>query len=478
MAIGGGYALQHEAASKLPPLTLRRPLHSLGLLARHRRWAVGFLLGVAGWVLYVVALRLAPLSLVQAASAGGIGVLALRGRLGPAERLGVGAALGGLVLLALTLGAHAPTGRGTIVGVAVWIAVSAGVAGGAALLRTAPALGAAAGVLYAAGDVGTKAAVHGGTRLVFVRAARVPRLAFVCLQLAFQRGAALASAGLAVLWTNTLPIVAGAVLFSESLPGGWRGDARIAAFALVLVGAVALSRSQAPDGSAPSAASTGPPSSTAQSSGPRIDGVHVRHVRCLELAVELDVLVEKRRIAATHIEAEERRIDAELPRERPHLVVHACARVRGLGTEIEDLRPGRIGWLEISAPRLDDGELGGMAEAEAGRAVTAGGDADDRAPGPVRDRPVVRVDPTRQLQRERGRPVVSGPQSVVLRIAMLLTRPLWHDEDRRLCSPARAHGRPTTRSRTPSARPAGRGGSRRPGIASRSPRSRGGSWIR
>ena len=67
-------------------------------------------------------------------------------------------------------------------------------------------------------------------------------IAFVCMQLAFQRGARLATAGLAVLWTNALPIVAGTVLFAESLPGGWRGAARVGAFALVLVGAVALSR--------------------------------------------------------------------------------------------------------------------------------------------------------------------------------------------------------------------------------------------
>jgi hypothetical protein len=31
-------------------------------------------------------------------------------------------------------------------------------------------------------------------------------------------------------------------LFGESLPGGWAGGARVAAFALVLAGAVALSR--------------------------------------------------------------------------------------------------------------------------------------------------------------------------------------------------------------------------------------------
>ncbi|MDX6469668.1 MAG: hypothetical protein QOF75_1471, partial [Gaiellaceae bacterium] len=113
------------------------------------------------------------------------------------------------------------------------------------LLPAGAGLGTAAGVLYAAGDVGTKAAFGGGIRLLFVPALLACHgLAFVCMQLAFQRGGRLATAGLAVLWTNALPIVAGTVLFGESIPGGWRGGARIAAFVLVLVGAVALSRRQ------------------------------------------------------------------------------------------------------------------------------------------------------------------------------------------------------------------------------------------
>ena len=244
VAIGGGYALQQATASRLPPLSLRRPVHSLLLLFRSGRWTVGFLAGIGGWVLYVVALKLAPLSLVQSASAGGVGVLALGGRLRAAERVGVAAALGGLVLLGLSVASHAPTGHGSAVAVALWVGASLGVGGLAARLRpTAAGLGTAAGVLYAAGDVATKAAVVGGARLAFVPVLLACHgLAFVCLQLAFQRGGKLASAGLAVLWTNALPIAAGMALFSESLPGGARGGLRIAAFVLVLAGAVALSR--------------------------------------------------------------------------------------------------------------------------------------------------------------------------------------------------------------------------------------------
>jgi hypothetical protein len=248
VAINGGYALQHGAASALPLLSVRRPRRSLLALFRNRRWMVGFVGGIAGWGMYVTALALAPLSLVQAAAAGGIAVLAIGGaRLTSAERVGVTAALCGLALLGLSLGSHPPTNRGTVTAVAVWMVVSAAAAALVArVLPKAAGLGTAAGILYAAGDVGTKAALAGGARLAFVPALLACHgLAFVCMQLAFQRGSRLASAGLAVLWTNALPIAAGMLLFGEALPGGWRGAARIAAFALVVVGAVALSRREA-----------------------------------------------------------------------------------------------------------------------------------------------------------------------------------------------------------------------------------------
>src|SRR6185437_12613790 len=166
------------------------------------------------------------------------------GRLRPAERIGVGAALAGLLLLGLSLGSHPASTRGSAGAVVLWLVAS--VAAAAIVIRLLPpgaGFGTAAGVLYAAGDVATKAAVQGGMRLWFVPPLLACHgLAFVCMQLAFQRGGRLATAGLAVLWTNALPIVAGTVVFGEALPGGFSGAARIAAFVLVLLGAVALSR--------------------------------------------------------------------------------------------------------------------------------------------------------------------------------------------------------------------------------------------
>ena len=66
-------------------------------------------------------------------------------------------------------------------------------------------------------------------------------LAFVAFQLGLQRGRRLATAGIAVLWTNALPIAGGMALFAE----GSGGAMRIVAFALVLMAAVALARAAA-----------------------------------------------------------------------------------------------------------------------------------------------------------------------------------------------------------------------------------------
>jgi hypothetical protein len=257
-ALNWGYVAQHGAASALPPLSLRRPIRSLELLFRHRRWLLGFFVGIGGWVLYVVALRLAPLSLVQSASAGGIGILALLASRGGAtlerrEKVGVAAATTGLLLLGLSLVHHGAGGsRGSVAPIAAWMAasaVAAALAAGAGTRALAPGagLGAAAGILYAAGDVGTKAAVAGGARLLFVPALLACHgLAFVALQLGFQRGRALATAGVATLCTNSLPIVAGMLVFHEGVPGGVAGAARIAAFVAVVAGAAALARPERP----------------------------------------------------------------------------------------------------------------------------------------------------------------------------------------------------------------------------------------
>jgi hypothetical protein len=278
-ALNWGFLDQHASASALPPLHVRRPLASLRVLSSSRRWLRGFLVGLAGWALYVGALSIAPLSLVQATSAGGIGLLALlvhfgRGpeRLRAPEWGATAVAVAGLALLGLSLSDGATRGiPASPLTTVEWLggfALAAALA--SSLLRGSVGLGVAAGVLYADADIATKAVTDG--RLVFVPCvAAASGIAFLCLQLGFQRGDAMTTVGLSTLLTNTLPIAAGVLLFNEAIPSGSLGTARDGAFALAVLGAVLLARDHANVGSPRlgQRTSSGLPRAAAVRPGPR-----------------------------------------------------------------------------------------------------------------------------------------------------------------------------------------------------------------
>jgi hypothetical protein len=245
-ALNWGWLEQHGATQKLPALSGRTPVRSLRLLFGNRTWLVGFVVGLAGWVFYVAALALAPLSLVQATSAGGIGILAaLAHRRGHAAQWpAVYVAVAGLGLLAVSVVGGAPKSTTVSLGALIaWLSASAILAALLGVRGSGAGLGLAAGALYAAGDVGTKAAVHGGAWLLVVPVVLAAHgAAFVALQIGFQRGTPLATAGTSTLLTNALPIAAGVALFHEHLPGGALGVLRVIAFASVVVAAAMLAR--------------------------------------------------------------------------------------------------------------------------------------------------------------------------------------------------------------------------------------------
>jgi uncharacterized membrane protein len=254
-AFNWSWVAQHTITSQLPTLELRRPVWSLKLLFSHRRWLFAFLIGIAGWVFYVLALRLAPLSLVQSVSAGGLGLLAIFAQRASGERLprrewfGVGMAIAGLVFLSVSLAdASTHAKHGSWLALATWFVLS-GLGVVVFLGPMAPQLapgaawGISAGLMYAAADVGTKAAVGGGLFLLMI----IPvwachGLAFTIIQMGFQRGRALATAGLSSFCTNALPIAGGILVYHEHVPGGALGVMRVLAFACVVVGAAAVAR--------------------------------------------------------------------------------------------------------------------------------------------------------------------------------------------------------------------------------------------
>ena len=182
-ALNLGYLFQHDVAASVPALSLRRPIASVRSLLVEPRWLIGFGVQAGGFVLYVVALALAPLSLVQATAAGGIGILAIMVSrithvpLTRYEQIGAAVSVVGLALLGISLfSSHGEGSGATYAWVGVWLGASAA---GAALCVTllaraigrGPAWGIASGILFAAGDVATKMAVSGG-----LENAALPRL--------------------------------------------------------------------------------------------------------------------------------------------------------------------------------------------------------------------------------------------------------------------------------------------------------------
>jgi hypothetical protein len=136
----------------------------LSSLRANRAWVSAFSTETAGCLLYVAALRLAPLALVQAVCASGIAVLAFATahghptRLARREQVAVVVAIAGLVLLALSLvnteQVDHPPGWATA---ALWLGGSATAAfllsAFPARLARGPALGLAGGLLFAGGDI-------------------------------------------------------------------------------------------------------------------------------------------------------------------------------------------------------------------------------------------------------------------------------------------------------------------------------------
>jgi hypothetical protein len=253
------YLREHDAAAKLPALSMRRPLHSLKLLLDDRSWLLGFAMETGGFLLYAAALALASLALVQSIGAGGIGVLAYVGarvagrRLGPRHQAGVVLSVLGLLALGISLvKASGEGGTGSIAAILAWL-------GGSALLALvvlaigrsrgglAVAEGIAGGLFFSIGDISTKLATQGGARIAFVITLIAGYgLGTSLLQLGYQRGAALTVAGLATLMTNALPILAGTIVLGEPVPSGVFGVLRVFAFAAVVGGAILLAAPEHP----------------------------------------------------------------------------------------------------------------------------------------------------------------------------------------------------------------------------------------
>jgi hypothetical protein len=254
LLVNWAYAKEHDAAAELPPLSFRRWRESLQALLGARAWVRAFGVESVGFVLYIAALRFAPLALVQAVAASGIAALAVFSchgkihQLSWRERAAVFFAIAGLVLLALSLTGARPT---EVAPPAFWVFVWLISCAGAALFaarvmpwgKPAARYGLAAGLMFAVGDISSKLVGLGGEWVLALFSLLIGYgLGTSTLQGAFQRGGALTAAGIATLTTNAVPMAAGFVLFGEELPGGTKGVLQVAAFACVVFSATLLGR--------------------------------------------------------------------------------------------------------------------------------------------------------------------------------------------------------------------------------------------
>lgn len=251
VALNASFLLQHAGSRDAPAITMARPAASLRGLLASRLWLAGLVLGLGGWVLHVGALAHAPLSLVQAWAAGGlvlaapVAAFALRERLDRRERIGLGVVALGLAGLAVGV-----TPSGAAPSVPLLLGGIGLAALGAALLtrvrgaRRPHALGAAAGLLYGAGDAATKmltGVLHGGLAAGLLSPwvlvlALLTSGAFVAFQRGLQTGAAVPVIGLMTAGTNLAAIALGLVAFAEPL-GATPAIAGLHALAFVAIGA-------------------------------------------------------------------------------------------------------------------------------------------------------------------------------------------------------------------------------------------------
>jgi hypothetical protein len=249
------YLREHDAMAALPGFSPRRPLQAVRVVITNRDWFRGFALESTGFTLYVVALALAPLTLVQSLAAGGIGILAfvsarLGGRSLPRhEVVGVAVSVVGLVALAVSLaGGSSEGGGGSSLEIELWLAATAAaavivVAVGRRFGGLAVSEGIAGGLFFSIGDLSVKVATQGGGRAAFgITVVAGYALGTALLQLGYRHGGALTVAGLATLLTNALPIAAGTVVLGEPVPTGALGAVRVLAFVAVTAGAILLAR--------------------------------------------------------------------------------------------------------------------------------------------------------------------------------------------------------------------------------------------
>lgn len=257
--------LKHHGCQQVPLVRIQAPLQSARRLAASPWFAAGWGVAAAAWLIHVAALTMAPISLVQAALAGGaVSLAVLSQRLfGHAvePRQWLALLLGGLGLALLALTLPSIHGSHSQFAVTAIVAFEGGLALCALILafgyrRVSAHRGALmaiiAGTLFAFAGVAIKA-LSGEAELPLLVLAPWIGLIVACGALAqysavaaLQRGGAIETIGLMGLVASAVQILSGVVVFGDPMASGSVGiGLQATAFVLVCISALLLPPSQA-----------------------------------------------------------------------------------------------------------------------------------------------------------------------------------------------------------------------------------------
>jgi len=257
--------LKHRGCQQVPLVRIQAPLQSARRLAASPWFAAGWGVAAAAWLIHVAALSMAPISLVQAALAGGAVSLAVLSQrlfghaVEPRQWLALLLGGVGLALLALTL--PSIHGRHSQFAVTAIVAFEGGLALCALVLafgyrRVSAHRGALmaiiAGTLFAFAGVAIKALTGEGELPALVLAPWIGlivacgALAQYSAVAALQRGGAIETIGLMGLVASAVQILSGVIVFGDPMASGSVGiGLQATAFVLVCVSALLLPPSRA-----------------------------------------------------------------------------------------------------------------------------------------------------------------------------------------------------------------------------------------
>ena len=252
---------KHRGAVAAPDVNMRHPLRSGAALFRSKWWAIGFAVALLAWALHVIALALAPISLVQAVISGGLVFLAVLAdrwfgfELGRREWMGVALTALGLTFLGLTVqsgstsshSSYSISGMIAFEGAMILIGTLLVLSHRVERIRARHGvlLGAAAGILFGVSDISIKAltgtvpgdvlAILSPWTLVAIAASVA---AFFSSARALQVGEGVSTIAITTVSANVSAILGGILVFGDPLgEDAYAIVARACAFTLVVAAA-------------------------------------------------------------------------------------------------------------------------------------------------------------------------------------------------------------------------------------------------